>query len=91
MQKFFLGSPAQLVSSQTEQEQQEVLTGRSGRSVRLLTNWAAPPAAGRTGGGLGGSRRACGGTGAAAGGDVRLTYSDRPISSWGTKEPTNQS
>lgn len=87
MQKFFLGSLAQLVSSQTEQEQQEVLTGRSGRSVRLLTNWAAPPAAGRS---LGGSRRACGGTGAAAGGDVRLTYSDRPISSWGTKEPTNQ-
>lgn len=53
----------------------EVLTGRSGW---MLTNCAVPPAGGAGGGGgLGGSWQAC------AGGDVRLTYSDRPISSWG--------
>lgn len=83
MQKLWLGSPAQLVSSQKPQED---LTGPSGRPVWVLTKCAA-----LAGGGLGGSRRAGGAAGAAACGDVRLTYSDRSTSSWGAQEPTNES
>ncbi len=65
-----------------------VLTGLSSWSLWALTNSAADALV-LTGGGLGGCRSVCAKAGAA--GDVRLTYSDRSTSSWGTQEPTNQS
>ncbi len=64
-----------------------VLTGLSSWSVWPLTNSAADALA-LTGGGLGGCRSVFAKAGAA--GEVRLTYSDRSISNWGTQEPTNQ-
>lgn len=64
-----------------------VLTGASSGSAWALTNCAAVALV-LTGGGLGGCRRVVAKAGAA--GDVRLTYSDRSISNWGTQEPTNQ-
>lgn len=64
-----------------------VLTGVSSGSAWGLTN-CATDALVLTGGGLGGCRWVCAKAGAA--GEVRLTYSDRSISNWGTQEPTNQ-
>lgn len=77
------------VSDQAETEDAtHVLTGLSGSmSVWVLTN-CAEDALVLTGGALGGCCWVCAEAGAA--GEVRLTYSDRSISNWGTQEPTNQ-
>lgn len=64
-----------------------VLTGLSSWPARSLAN-SAGGALALTGGGLGGCRWAW--TRAGATGEVRLTYSDRSISNWGTQEPTSQ-
>lgn len=72
---------------QTE-EATRVLTGLPSWPARSLTNSPADVALVLTGGGLGGCRRVWGRAGAT--GDVRLTYSDRSISNWGTQEPTSQ-
>lgn len=76
------------VSDHTETDATSVLTGLSGsQSVWVLTNCAADALV-LTGGGLGGCCWVCAKAGAA--GEVRLTYSDRSISNWGTQGPTNQ-
>lgn len=64
-----------------------ILTGVSSGSGWGLTN-CATDALVLTGGGLGGCRWVVAKAGAS--GEVRLTYSDRSISNWGTQEPTNQ-
>lgn len=76
------------VSDQADMEDAtHALTGLSSWSVWALTNSAADALV-LTGGGLGGCRWVVGRAGAA--GEVRLTYSDRSVSNWGTQEPTNQ-
>lgn len=70
------------------EEALRVLTGLASGTAWALTNSAADPLV-LTAGGLGGRRSVCATAGAA--GEVRLTYSDRSISNWGTQEPTNQS
>lgn len=79
--------PLPLVLRQTE-EATRVLTGLPSWPARSLTNSPADVALVLTGGGLGGCRWVWGRAGAT--GDVRLTYSDRSISNWGTQEPTSQ-
>lgn len=73
------------------EEAPRVLTGLASGTIWALTNSAADAFVLSAGclGGLGGCRWVCAEAGAA--GEVRLTYSDRSISNWGTQEPTNQS
>lgn len=80
-------SPLPLVIKQTE-EATQVLTGLASWQAWLLTKWPADVDLELTGGGLGGCRWVWARAGAS--GDVRLTYSDRSISSWGTQEPMSE-